>query len=251
MSLDEDDNFLRFLVGTLSCTWVSGQKSQHTPFILDLFAPVLPSLSAPLICVPRPIPLWFTTIFSLNACLFYFLFSILLCFFPLHLVHLEGVSPSSSASSHGKDEYLFQRQEQREAASGQKHPSIRPPPFLCLPPSSASSQGSVLSGCEWMKVILWLTGSQTHCCCSSSAVQTVTRCSAFACFSCVYSCVDQEHQRSPAANWYCGFHACMQARGMCIRLWVLDGIWEPAAAAYNSVIDADPKKASSLLSLKM
>lgn len=145
-------------------------------------------------------------------------------FFPL-LLNLEGVSTSSSsfsASSHGKNEYLFQRQEQREAASGQKQPSL-PPSLLCLSPSS---QGSVLSGWEWMKVILWLTESQTRCCCSSSAVQTVTRCSAFACFSCVYSCVDQQHQQSPAANWYCGFHACVQARGMCIRLWVLDVIRE-------------------------
>lgn len=40
-------------------------------------------------------------------------------------------------------------------------------------------------------------------------------------FRCVYSCVDQRHQRSPAANWYYGFHACMQALGTRTSLWVL------------------------------
>lgn len=76
-------------------------------------------------------------------------------FFPL-LLNLEGVSTSSSssfsASSHGKNEYLFQRQEQREAASGQKQPS--------LPPSSASlplhRDLCCLDGSEWRSSCGWL-----------------------------------------------------------------------------------------------
>lgn len=148
----------RFPAGTLSCPPVSGQKSLHTPLISDLFFPSLPT-SLPVCTVnlcSTPHSSLVRYHFLITCVSFFpsFLSHPALFFPPFTLFTLREVSPSSSASTHGKEEYLFQRQEQREAASGQKHPSIRPPslPPSCLPPplppSSASSQGSVLSGCE-------------------------------------------------------------------------------------------------------
>lgn len=87
--------------------------------------------------------------FHINCILFssHFVFS-------LHLVHLQGVSPPPpSPSSYGKvNEYLFQRQEQREAASGQKHPS----PPLPSPPLPLRRDPCCLDASEWRSSGGWL-----------------------------------------------------------------------------------------------
>lgn len=93
MSLDEDDNILCFPAGTLPCTWVSGQKLSLTRTLLSswiFFSLVILFLS--FICVSRPNPIWFTTVFLIK-CIFFF--PIPLCFFPFALFTLRGSLPPS------------------------------------------------------------------------------------------------------------------------------------------------------------
>lgn len=177
-------------------------------------------------------------------------------FSPLTLFTLRKVSPSSSASTHGKDEYLFQRQEQREAASGQKHPSIRSPslpplPFFLppsLPPLPLHRDLCCLDASEWRSSCGWLRAKHATAAAVAALPQQL-------CFCLLQLCVQLCGPTASTVTcsklilWLPHVHASVW--NLCVSV---GGFWmkfESLPALYNSVIDADPKKASSLLSLKM
>lgn len=137
------------------------------------------------------IPIWSAAIFTLIASPpppFYFLPT-----FSLHLVHLQGVSPPPpppSPSSYGKvNEYLFQRQEQREAASGQRHPSSPLPS-----PLFAGIRAVWMRVNEGHLVADWEPNTPLLSPSSSNSDVLL----------CFCSCVGNRHQRPPAVIWYRG-----------------------------------------------
>lgn len=154
-------------------------------------------------------------------------------FFPFTLFTLRGISPSSSASSHGKDEYLFQRQEQRGAARGQKHPSIRPP-SLPLPRDLCCLDAS-----EWRSSCGWLRAKHA----AAALPQQFKQYRAALLSLCVQLCgpTASTVTCSKLILWLPRVHASAWNAYQSVGF---DVIWEHVAAAYNSVpvIDADPKK---------